>query len=60
MVPFTLISKCKCGPVEFPVEPTVAIACPCATVWPCVTPIVLQWAYKVSMPFPWEIFTQFP
>ena len=32
LAPFTFISKCKCGPVEFPVDPTAAIASPCATV----------------------------
>ena len=32
LTPFTLISKCKCDPVEFPVEPTAAIASPADTV----------------------------
>ena len=39
-----LISKCKCGPVEFPVLPTSAISCPCVTLSPCFTYKLLQCA----------------
>ena len=58
--PLTLISKCKCGPVEFPVEPTVAIISPASTFCPAVTYILLVWAYQVSTPLPWSIFTKLP
>ena len=59
-VPFTLISKCKCGPVEFPVEPTAAIISPASTCWPSVAYNSLQCPYQVSTPFSCEIFIKFP
>ena len=31
---FSEISKCACGPVEYPVEPTFNIGSPCFTTWP--------------------------
>ncbi len=34
-------SKCRCGPVETPRLPTVAIFCPALTRWPTVTRLVL-------------------
>ena len=36
-VPFCRTSKCRCGPVEYPVEPTRATVCPLATVCPSLT-----------------------
>ena len=34
VTPFILTSKCACGPVEYPVEPTFNIASPLFTVCP--------------------------
>lgn len=36
-LPFILTSKCKCGPVEFPVLPTYPITCPAFTSSPTDT-----------------------
>lgn len=38
------ISKCRCAPVELPVEPQAPMAAPLTTVWPQVTYQVLRWA----------------
>src|SRR5699024_442759 len=35
--PFCQISKCRCGPVDWPRLPIVAICCPAFTCWPGVT-----------------------
>ena len=59
-LPFTLISKCKCGPVELPVEPTSAITSPALTSVPALTYILFVCAYQVSTPFPWSTFTKLP
>ena len=36
-VPLTLTSKCRCGPVAYPVLPTVPILWPFLTFWPTET-----------------------
>jgi hypothetical protein len=54
-----LISKCKCGPVEFPVLPEYAIIAPCSTISPSFTSIVEQCAYVVII-FSFCIFTYVP
>ena len=53
--PFILISKCKCGPVEFPVLPTAAIMSPAWIFCPTFTYILLVCPYHVSTPLPCEI-----
>lgn len=40
-------SKCRCGPVVFPVLPDSAISCPCVTVSPTDTSSSEQCAYNV-------------
>ncbi len=35
--PFTRVSKCRCGPVQLPVQPTYPITWPCRTCAPCDT-----------------------
>ena len=58
--PNFLTSKCKCGPVEFPVEPTAIITSPCFTVAPSSVYISCPCPYKVTIPSPWFIITQLP
>ena len=52
VLPSILISKCKCGPVEFPVLPTLAITSPGFIFAPTFVKILEQCAYQVSTPFP--------
>ena len=54
-----LISKWRCGPVEFPVDPTSAILSPCFTLSPSFTSSLLQWAYLVKIS-PFVISKCFP
>ena len=42
--PFTWYSKCRWGPVDLPVLPTVAMVCPASTVSPVFTRRLWQWA----------------
>ena len=60
VTPFILTSKCACGPVEYPVEPTFNIASPLFTVCPTSTNISEPCAYNVEIPPPWSIITIFP
>ncbi len=48
--PFSHTSKCRCGPVELPRLPMVAISSPAATRWPCCTRISLTCPYTVMVP----------
>ena len=43
-------SKCRCGPVELPVEPDRPICWPGVTFWPTETPIDERWPYWVYVP----------
>src|SRR5690606_18966117 len=45
-------SKCRCEPVDWPVDPTRAINCPFSTTSPNLTTIDDAWAYRVLMPLP--------
>src|SRR4030081_2546356 len=58
-VPLMRTSKCRCGPVEYPVQPTNPIPSPALT-WPPVTSLRLMCAYSVVTPPPWSTIVQIP
>ena len=53
-------SKCRCGPVETPVEPTAPIRAPAATQAPRRTRIRDRCAYQLVTPLPWLRTTSLP
>lgn len=50
-------SKCRCGPVDLPVEPEREMISPASTVWPTWASRRELWPYKVDSPLPWSIIT---
>lgn len=46
--PFLRTSKCRCGPLELPVDPIRPSSCPLVTFCPLTTYSLLQCAYSVS------------
>ena len=53
-------SKCRCGPVERPVEPTRPIGAPAATHCPRRTSMRDRCAYQLVIPEPWRRTTSLP
>jgi len=49
-LPFFSTSKCRCGPVEMPVFPDLAIVCPLNTRCPLLTSDLLRCWYLVVSP----------
>ena len=58
--PPTRTRRCRCGPVESPVEPCGPNSCPAATASPCATERLARCIDWVTTPDPWSICTMFP
>ena len=58
--PFLRTSKCRCGPNDRPVFPTLATVSPARTVCPTLALISRQCAYLVSHPSPWSTLSNHP
>src|SRR5699024_8325858 len=58
--PFCQISKCRCGPVDWPRLPIVAICCPAFTCCPELTSASLMWPYTETLPSSCWIRTHLP
>src|SRR3546814_8430028 len=43
-------SRCRCGPVTFPVDPTVPLTLPASTSWPGATLVSFWWEYQNLVP----------
>src|SRR5439155_593243 len=59
-MPFCRTSKCRCGPVERPVEPTAATRWPRSTRSPSFTNNCDAWSYRLTRPLPWSISSILP
>ena len=56
----SLSSKCRCVPVQEPVQPAWPIGSPSSSHWPGTTCDVLRWAYSVESPLPESTVTTLP